>query len=149
MSPCSDPISIAKVIESYSGYGLTKESDISVALQGISQDVVVDALQDRMMAGSSELHLLEELCWESRGLEATQSSTSKHSRSAIVRAPSWSWASARAPIYLAYNSNLDKSRRGTIKVVKCHAPTKQSGELIESSLWIQCQPFLVTIRQEG
>jgi hypothetical protein len=128
-------------IMSYSKSALTRESDIFVALHGISQDVVVDTLEDRMVAGLLESRLREELCWcissvwWNTKLIAREFTTHRPQK---WRAPSWSWASTTAPIR-SWANIIPGTQHNTCTVLKYHVPTKPSGELMEASLWIECR----------
>jgi hypothetical protein len=135
----------------YSERELTQESDILVALHGISQHIVVDTLLDGTIAGLLESELLRELCWVSQGPDFTTKHPGKPHRPLQWRAPTWSWASTRCPIrYLVPSVNQERlQRQQTAIVISCHAPTRPSGELIEASLRIEGRPFLVSIRKIG
>lgn len=134
-------------IHSYSGYKLTKESDIFVALQGIVQDIFADTLQDQLIGGLSEQHLMQELCWRSC---VEQHGSSKPHRTAKWRAPSWSWASTKVPVEIPCLSlECEEFRYDMAKLVNWHAPAKPSGELIEAELWVECRLLCVEARQEG
>jgi hypothetical protein len=61
------------LLDSYSKYQLTKESDIFVALQGIAQDIMVETLKNRLMAGLLEPYIPEELCWTISSISGTSS----------------------------------------------------------------------------
>jgi hypothetical protein len=136
-------------IKSYSRCALTKESDIFVALQGITQDVVVDTLRDRMIAGLLESRLREELCWYVERHYWYKRLGTPH-RPQKWRAPSWSWASVKLPISMV-NDDPGDSRHYHCTVNRCHAPTKPSGELIEHEalLWMECQLLSLKIEFTG
>jgi hypothetical protein len=136
-------------IQTYRTYGLTKESDIFVALQGISQDVVVDTLKDRMIAGLLESRLIEQLCWRITNNNHQGRLGDESYRPKKWRAPSWSWASTKLEIIMPTPQRRGNERHRLSKIVKCHAPTKLSGELIEASLWIKCQPLAMVIVSNG
>jgi hypothetical protein len=129
-------------IEYYSGNELTKDSDIFVALQGIAQDVIVDTLKDRLIAGLSESHFAEELCW--MVLDRSKSPQKLEH----WRAPSWSWASTGHTVTIPrYMKHYLQSRHDLIKVVICNVPTKPTGELIDAFLSMECKLIPVEIRQ--
>jgi hypothetical protein len=129
-------------IEYYSGNELTKDSDIFVALQGIAQDVVADTLKDRLIAGLSESHFTEELCWMVLGRSKSPQKLEHW------RAPSWSWASTRHSVAIPrYTTNYRQTRHDLIKVVICNVPTKPSGELIDALLSMECKLIPVEIWQ--
>ncbi|OAL00740.1 HET-domain-containing protein [Phaeosphaeriaceae sp. SRC1lsM3a] len=133
-------------IHSYSGYGLTHESDIFVALQGIAQDIFTDTLEDRMVAGLSEQRLMQEICWKSCSDECRPDH--KH-RPAKWRAPSWSWASTKLPVEIpGLSQECEEFRYDMAKTVKWHAPAKPSGELIEAALWVECRLLHMDVRQK-
>ncbi|KAF1844378.1 HET-domain-containing protein [Cucurbitaria berberidis CBS 394.84] len=124
----------------YTHCGMSKESDVLVALQGVSQDVA-EVLNERMIAGLLESHLVAELCWYN-----SWSGTLKDShRPAKWRAPSWSWASTMLPIGFGSLIGL-KEQHDMIKIIDSHVESRPSGELIQASLWIECRPLAAEIR---
>ncbi|KAH7401041.1 heterokaryon incompatibility protein-domain-containing protein, partial [Phaeosphaeria sp. MPI-PUGE-AT-0046c] len=133
-------------IRSYSGYKLTHESDIFVALQGIAQDIVTNTLEDRMVAGLSEERLMQELCWKSNSHECRPGESH---RPAKWRAPSWSWASTKLPSKIpGLSLGCADGRYDMATLVKWHAPAKLSGELIEAALWVECRLLNLDVRQK-
>jgi hypothetical protein len=135
-------------IHFYSQLGLTQQSDILVALRGISQHVIVDTLHERIIAGIPESNLLMGLSWWSSGSFLAKNALGRPHRPSSWRAPSWSWASTMCAI--TYNTAIPHHlRHDMARVVSIHAPTRPSGQLIEASLRIEGRPFLVTIRRNG
>jgi hypothetical protein len=121
-------------IGSYSRNQLTKDSDIFVALQGIAQDVIVDTLEDRLLAVLSESHFAEELCW--RVLDYSKPNRELEH----WRAPSWSWASTIYPVaFPQYRTNFRQTLHDLLRVVTCNVPTKSSGVLIDAFLSMECK----------
>ncbi|KAH7077961.1 heterokaryon incompatibility protein-domain-containing protein [Paraphoma chrysanthemicola] len=128
-------------LEPYTECGMTKESDIFPALQGITQDVVEETLQDKLIAGHLESRLPQDLAWE---IKTWSPQLRGPNRPVKWRAPSWSWASTRLPV---------RFNRGSIhaldmaEIKGSNVEKKPSGELLQASLWIECSPIPVTICQ--
>jgi hypothetical protein len=143
-------------LRSYLTFGITKEDDIFVALQGISQDVVTDVLHDRMIAGLTESRLIQELGWTfnpgSMGTGPNTNNPDTPYKPATWRAPSWSWASTRRPVYIEtfFEKQTDYPEPDDlIRIIDTHVETELSGEVTKASLWIECRPFVVGIREVG
>lgn len=117
----------------YTSCGITKESDILVALVGVA-DQVGHAMSDCLVAGLWQAHLIEELCWRSCG---------RTSRPSFWRAPSWSWASLSGrilPSVYKYDAVHEMAA-----VIELCVSKKPSGEVEQGSVVLECRPIPITI----
>ncbi|KAH7384576.1 heterokaryon incompatibility protein-domain-containing protein [Pyrenochaeta sp. MPI-SDFR-AT-0127] len=124
----------------YTGYGMTKEKDVLVALSGIAQDVA-EAMDDELVAGLWKQRFAEDLCWQSTVAVFFKNPDMPYKPSKW-RAPSWSWASTLLPVS---PSDKVRSRKiyaslqvmATLNDVSITA--KSSGELESASATLQCR----------
>jgi hypothetical protein len=116
-------------ISFYSKHELTQESDILVALHGISQHVVVDTLCDRTLAGLLESDFLLGLSWWSTSQRFTDANPGSSHRPILWRAPSWNWASTKCEIHYDRPGMypIRPIRHDVARVVSCHV---QQGRLV-------------------
>ncbi|KAL6705596.1 hypothetical protein ACN47E_006543 [Coniothyrium glycines] len=130
----------------YTGRDITKEEDIFVALNGVSQVAVVETMGDRMIAGLCESRLDKQLIWQ------ILNSTKEH-RPRNWRAPSWSWASTTAQIIWPSEDPTHShdviEKNSMIKILESRMEMEQSGELKEASVWIECRPFRVGFKDNS
>lgn len=112
----------------YTSCGITKESDILVALVGIA-DEVGHAMNDCLVAGLWKTHFIKELCWEASG---------DRSRPSIWRAPSWSWASLSGMI-IPFVSRRVGTLHEMAAIIEFHISTKPSGEVEQGSVLMKCR----------
>jgi hypothetical protein len=120
----------------YTSCGITKESDILVALVGVSDEVEY-ATGDCLDAGLWKAHFIKELCWKVSG---------DTSRPSSWRAPSWSWASLSGeigphpsvPFMVSYNMAA---------VIDIYISTKLSGEVEQGSVLMECRLIPAAIQR--
>lgn len=129
-------------LHDYSGDNLTKESDIFVALNGVA-DEVGGVMNDRLVAGLWEGRFIEDLCWRP---------TTRCERPTVWRAPSWSWASVKGPIYSAAKKRQlhwmreeDRLPHNMAGVVELKITTKPSGEVEQASVLLACRLMQASI----
>ncbi|KAF3006917.1 hypothetical protein E8E13_011222 [Curvularia kusanoi] len=119
----------------YSSCALTYWGDRFVAFKGISQRL--EALfRDELVAGLWRSRFIEELCWN----VYTQANLRKDSSWV---APSWSWVSVSGQV------SPNRPRQGLVdaaRVVDATVRARESGELIEATLALQCRLIAVTIK---
>ncbi|CAN9133604.1 unnamed protein product [Alternaria alternata] len=118
----------------YTACGITKESDILVALAGVA-DEVGHATNDCLVAGLWKKRFIEQLCWRVYG---------KTSRPSIWRAPSWSWASFSGAV-----RDVPRYKRphGMAAIIASHISTKPSGEVEQGSILLQCRLIPATVNK--
>jgi hypothetical protein len=117
----------------YISCGITKESDILVALVGVAGDVG-HAMSDCLLAGLWKAHFIEELCWRTWGDTC---------RSSIWRAPSWSWASLSGKTSTVLDQGDDACKMA--EIVEFDISTKPSGEVERGSVLVECRLLPATI----
>ncbi|KAK5734917.1 hypothetical protein LTR17_008550 [Elasticomyces elasticus] len=84
-------------LKSYTEAGLTRETDRLIAISGLAKTFAVNS-GDRYLAGMWEHDLIFQLPWRTRTPVKAKDSTIPYI------APSWSWASANAPVsWSSYN----------------------------------------------
>jgi hypothetical protein len=122
----------------YTSCGITRESDILVALVGVA-DEVGHAMSDCMVAGLWKTRFIEELCWRSHG---------DTSRPIVWRAPSWSWASLSNPVLpsACTSSHIPHEMAAVIELC---ISKKSSGEVEQGSALIECRPISATVQYSG
>lgn len=122
----------------YTSCGITKESDILVALVGVA-DHVGHATNDCLVAGLWKANFIEELCWRSDG---------NISKPSVWRAPSWSWASlsSRCDNFAYSNGNIDHQMAA---VVELYISTKSSGEVEQGSALVECRLVPAAVQYRG
>jgi hypothetical protein len=116
----------------YTLCGITKESDILVALVGVA-DEVGDAIKDCLIAGLWKAQFIQQLSWRAWG---------NTSRPNIWRAPSWSWASLSGQIVGGMASVFADKMAAVIEI---HVSTKPSGEVEQGSVLMECRLLSATI----
>jgi hypothetical protein len=112
----------------YTSCGITKESDIFIALAGIA-DEIGHAINDCLIAGLWKGHFIEELCWQT---------ISNSSRPSTWRAPTWSWASLSGRIRPS-ELKLVGGPHEMAAIVEFHISTKPSGEVEHGSVLVECR----------
>jgi hypothetical protein len=127
-----------KFLSQYTSCGITKESDILVALVGVA-DEVGHAMSDCLIAGLWKAQFVRELCWLAYG---------DTSRPSIWRAPSWSWASLSGRIL---HSPVERSHDpyNMAAVIKFCVSTKPSGKVEQGSVLVECRLVPGTIHYIG
>jgi hypothetical protein len=128
--------------KSYTECGLTKASDILVALCGITQEVG-EALGSRCIAGLWEKTFVEEMCWK----PLPGNGPFDYRRLTQWRAPSWSWASTTLPVeagQITTRLTQYSTSRELVKITEFLVDAKISGALVHASLKMQCR--LIPVR---
>lgn len=120
----------------YTGCGITKDQDKLVAIQGIAKQVGQE-LNDRLIAGLWSKRIPEEMCWFKRLMDnpPCQEPTK-------WRAPTWSWASSNAIIFMSGTTQFHgnhEDKQILVDVVDLDVKTKPSGELEHASIRLQCK----------
>jgi hypothetical protein len=125
----------------YTTCGLTKDKDKLVALRGIA-DTFGGVIKDRLVAGLWTNRLPQELCWHKvlHGRSAAELSS--------CRAPTWSWASSNAIIWMSIVTMRHRHHKGLttwIDIVDIDVVEAPSGELLSASMRLNCKiiPALV------
>lgn len=131
-------------LQNYSRCGMTKEEDVFVAIQSVSEDVIVNVLNDRVIAGMLESRLVQSMCWRIIGRLRVKLARFRPEQ---WRAPSWSWASTLREVTLDsgfVNTNCTKNTQN-ISVVTSQVRSERTGKLSQASLWITGRPFQVQV----
>lgn len=132
---------------SYSGFHLTKDKDILVALNGVAQDVA-EVMNDALVAGLWRSRLIEDMCWVRRSTANGLHPTDTTPRSAVWRAPTWSWASINHSVerWTPWSGENRTSEptfdMAVIEALRVHQ--KPSGELVNASMTLRCRPILIS-----
>jgi hypothetical protein len=85
------------MVEIYTEFSLTRESDRLVAISGLAH-FLQPVIRCRYLAGLWEDHLILQLLWKSRGESV---------RTDSYQAPSWSWASRTGPVSMYTNMAIE------------------------------------------
>jgi hypothetical protein len=113
-NPNGDALSVrwSKMIEEYSGLGLTVPTDRFVAIAGIAKQFRRGLNDARYMAGLWEESIVSGITWRRNGPAAYN-----HSRAPVAAVPTWSWMSVAVPITYD-NSDSIKQRPTNGPVLK-------------------------------
>lgn len=122
-----------KVICYYTKCGMSKEDDVLVAIQGISQDVVVNEMNDRFIAGLCKAEFLLQLCWRIKCYE----NKPIENQPKCWRAPSWSWASTKCQVE-GFGIRFG-STHNLAQILQVKVDAKPSGQLLRASLLLKCK----------
>jgi hypothetical protein len=131
---------------SYSGLALTMEKDILVALNGVAQDVA-GAMNDTLVAGLWRGRFIKDMCWARMPIPISSYSAEKALRSAVWRAPTWSWASISHPVerWVPWSGINRKSEPAYDMAVieTLLVDQRPSGELVHAFMTLRCRPILI------
>jgi hypothetical protein len=133
----------------YSQCGLSWDSDKLVALRGIAQEVG-EVAGDELVAGLWRSRIIQELCWFKR-LFVREIPAVEPTR---WRAPTWSWASSNAKIWVSNLTKFHGEHPGlclAAELIDLDVKSKLSGELERACIKIKCKPMhaTLTLRSES
>lgn len=132
------------IISTYTTLNLTFDDDIFPALSGIARELI---LNDEYLAGLRKQYLVEDLNWRVETKSTLLSlNLSTKGRPAHYRAPSWSWASVKAPIqYLNITPTSFENANVTICKAKCTPATgDRFGKISKGYLFLE--GFVITAK---
>ncbi|KAF4958737.1 hypothetical protein FSARC_10928 [Fusarium sarcochroum] len=121
------------IVEQYSSCQLTMGRDKLVAISAIAQLIQTDT-PDEYIAGMWKTNFAAQLCWSASGGQRYEPSV----------APTWSWASNRAPIKYfnsaSYTFPVTKEHIEVCDIdVEYLTPSNPFGEIIRGTLDIRCE----------
>jgi hypothetical protein len=128
----------------YTECAMTKEEDKLVAIKGIARQFGL-TLGDHLVAGLWYNRLLEELCW----FKSYNSNKPLPLEPSKWRAPTWSWASSNAKIWVSCTTKFHRdcqNKQIWIEREDLNVKAKASGELDYASLRIRCKPICAIIK---
>lgn len=130
----------------YTECSLTREEDKLVAIQGIAKQFG-RILSDQLIAGLWSNRLLEELCWH----KFSYANEPPPRKLIKWRAPTWSWASSDARIWVSNVTKFHAScgnKQIWVELENVDVKAKASGELEKASLRIRCKPICAVIEPD-
>jgi hypothetical protein len=128
----------------YSQCELSRDSDKLVALRGIAQEVG-QAVGDELIAGLWRSRIIQDLCWFKRLFRDGETPAVEPTK---WRAPTWSWASSNAKIWVSNLTKFHGEHPGlclAADMIDLDVQSKESGELEHARIRIKCKPMHATL----